>query len=257
MMNINSEPFEPTANSLRFIEEWSEKIVAKNAQDHNWFLSYAKKHKKRIAFDLDFIQKQSLINSTIVEVGSVPLLLTLALKQKKYQVLGIDISPERFIKTIDRFNLDVRKCDIELENLPLPDNFCDFVIFNEIFEHLRINLIFTIRELLRIIKPGGRLYLTTPNVRSLRGIKNILFKNKCFSTSGDLYRQYERLEMIGHMGHVREYTSSEVVDFLEKLGFTPEEIIYRGDFKSKTDNMIVRLWPSLRPYFTVMARKPV
>jgi hypothetical protein len=32
------------------------------------------------------------------------------------------------------------------------------------------------------------------------------------------------------MGHVREYTSKEVTDFLQQIGFEIEGIIYRGSY---------------------------
>ena len=119
-----------------------------------------------------------------------------------------------------------------------------------------INLIFTMREVLRILKPGGQLLLSTPNMRSLRGIRNFLFKRRVQSGWWDIYEQYEKLETLGHMGHVREYTATEVTGFLRRVGFEPEEIIYRGSLQSKLDNLIIRLKPNLRPYFSCIARKP-
>ena len=255
-MIIKSEPFKPTGESLELIESSIKNNNAEIAQVNDWFFEYAQIHKERVSFDYDLVREYCSLDSVIVEVASMPMLLTVPLKIKKYNIHGVDISPERFQSTIDRFGLDIKKCDIEREALPFPDNYCDVVLFNEIFEHLRINLIFTMREVLRILKPGGQLFLSTPNMRSLRGIRNFLFKRRVQSNWWNIYDEYEKLEILGHMGHVREYTTTEVSDFLRRVGFNPEVIVYRGTLKSTMDNLIIRLRPNLRPYFSCIARKP-
>ncbi|NJN43942.1 MAG: hypothetical protein HC806_03910 [Anaerolineae bacterium] len=64
------------------------------------------------------------------------------------------------------------------------------------------------------------------------------------------------------MGHVREYSVKEVCDFLEMIGFEIEKVIYRGRYKPKSiwkrmfTSSILFLVPKMRPYFSVIARKP-
>jgi SAM-dependent methyltransferase len=50
--------------------------------------------------------------------------------------------------------------------LPFPDNFFDHVFSIEGIEHFENPWLF-VRELCRVLKPGGRLYLTTPNTFSV------------------------------------------------------------------------------------------
>lgn len=121
-------------------------------------------------------------------------------------------------------------CDIETEKLPFHDSQFDVVLFNELFEHLRINPIFTMREVHRILKPGGLLFLSTPNLRSLAGLANFLLKNRCYSCEADPYDEFSKLEGLGHMGHVREYTTREITEFLGRIGFEVREIVFRGTF---------------------------
>ena len=130
------------------------------------------------------------------------------------------------------------------------------IVFNEIFEHLRINLIFTMTELFRILKPGGVLLLSTPNLRSLSGIRNFLFQKRSQSGYWDIYEQYEKLVNLGHMGHIREYTSVEVFTFLSKIGFRVESLVYRGTYRSRIDNWIIKFRPNLRPFISYIVRKP-
>ena len=58
---------------------------------------------------------------------------------------------------------------------PVPDDSYDLVLFNEVFEHLRLDLVFTMTEVRRVLKNDGTLLLSTPNHRSLVGIWTLLW----------------------------------------------------------------------------------
>jgi ubiquinone/menaquinone biosynthesis C-methylase UbiE len=51
------------------------------------------------------------------------------------------------------------------ESIPLADNTFDCVLLSEVIEHLEAPQ-FSIREAVRVLCPGGRLLITTPNYRS-------------------------------------------------------------------------------------------
>ena len=252
MAMIEGAPFTPGPASLELIQSCAGDIKPDDSALGDWSQNYAANHAKRIALDLEIIEAHADKSNTILEFGSIPLLLTVALKKLGYKVEGIDLDPGRFSSTISAFDLTVHKCDIEKDRLPLNDASFDVVIFNELFEHLRINPIFTLREVHRILKPGGTMLLSTPNMRSLRGIFNFLVRNK--TTSASIFQEYSKLETIGHMGHVREYTTREVTDFLSKLGFNVTGMIFRGAYKSGFSKMACQLRPTLRPVVTYVAR---
>lgn len=73
-----------------------------------------------------------------------------------------DLFPEFF----DVEGLNCRPADLS-ERLPIPNNHADYVLFQEGIEHLPDQLN-ALMEMSRILKPGGRLILTTPNVSNLR-----------------------------------------------------------------------------------------
>ncbi|MCG8462362.1 MAG: class I SAM-dependent methyltransferase, partial [Holophagales bacterium] len=205
--------------------------------------------------DLFLVEEQVAPGSRILEVGSVPLLLTAALTASGHAVQGVDVAPERFASSIADLKLHVTRCDVETEALPFEDGAFDALLFNELLEHLRIDLLFTLREVHRVLRPGGTLLLSTPNLRSFRGLRNLLLLGRAHAVSGGVYAQWQKLERLGHMGHVREYTVRETSELLEQMGFRVEAVMHRGGHGKGLVGLLERLAPSWRPFFSLVARR--
>lgn len=255
-MKFERQHFYPTVDSLKAVEDGAKRILPEEQALSEWHEVYSSNHKSRIALDLDLTKQEITPNSTVLEFGSVPLLFTAALSSSNYKVIGCDIAPERYGKAINDLGINVIKCNIESEKLPFPDNSFDAVVFNELFEHLRIDLIFTLSEVLRVMKPGGLMMLSSPNLRSLVGVSNFLFRNRAYSCSGNVYQEYLKLQKLGHMGHVREYTTTEVIEFLESVGFVVKKLVYRGRYNTNFRQAMIRLFPALSPFVSYIAEKP-
>lgn len=71
---------------------------------------------------------------------------------------------------------------------PLPDNSLDIVFTSNFFEHLpdkeRLNL--TLREILRCLKPGGRLIAVGPNIKYLHGVYWDFYDHHIYLTEASL-----------------------------------------------------------------------
>lgn len=88
--------------------------------------------------------------------------LTLALIASGFDAHGADLdrqAAERLGKAFTEVDLD--------QSLPWPDGTFDAVFSTEGIEHLENHFSF-LREVCRILKPGGFLVLTTPNITALR-----------------------------------------------------------------------------------------
>ena len=237
------------------IRNSQKEVVPNDETMEKWSQAYFRDHEHRLAVDLELLRQRINPEDQILEVGSVPLFLTVALRRCDFRIKGVDVAPERFQKSIEQSGIEVVKCDVEHEQLPFQDGCFDVVVFNELFEHLRINVNFTIKEVARVLKPGGALMLSTPNLRSARGIRNFLVKGEAFACSRGIVNQYSKLESLGHMGHVREYTTAEVVSVLDEWGLTVEEVVYRTQNAVWWERLCELINPSLAQQMTLFARK--
>ncbi|TSC84134.1 MAG: type 11 methyltransferase [Parcubacteria group bacterium Gr01-1014_17] len=68
-----------------------------------------------------------------------------------YEVVGIDQDKVGFVH-----------CDFSYDQLPFPDESLDAVTAWEVFEHLE-NPFFAMREVRRVLKSGGRFFMSVPN----------------------------------------------------------------------------------------------
>ena len=216
---------------LEIINDLKHEIEKDDSSLSAWNKNYFRMQNKRYLYDITTINK-NYKSGRILEIGSAPYHLTYILKRKGFPVTGVDISPERQAKFISDHNLEVVKCNIETEALPFSNNTFHYIIFNEIFEHLRINPITTLKDINRVLHPSGVLVLTTPNLYSIRNIMNFI-RGKGFDNP---YEQFLRLETIGHMGHVREYSIHQVKEFLNKTGFQNIKV------ERKSFNQLKGLW---------------
>lgn len=92
-------------------------------------------------------------------------------------------------------------------DLKFDDNYFDIIIATEVIEHLP-NAQKMVRESFRVLKPGGKLLISSPNRDSLHLKVNRMLGHPDFKCSID---------------HVKEYTFSEMVNMLTSEGFAIQD----------------------------------
>jgi SAM-dependent methyltransferase len=115
----------------------------------------------------------------------------------------------------EMFECDVDLFDAEKDPFPYTDASFSTVLCCELLEHLHTDPMHMMGEINRILKIGGNLVLTTPNLSSLRGIAGILqgFNPQLFSS-------YIRPRNgVTDARHAREYTAYEIRKLFEDSGF--------------------------------------
>ena len=117
-------------------------------------------------------------------------------------------------ETGETFECTVDLFDAEKDCFPYPDAHFSTVLCCELLEHLPNDPMHMMGEINRILKPGGHLVLTTPNVTSLRALAGILQ-----GYHPQLFSDYIRPRNgVTDARHAREYTPQEVRRLLETSG---------------------------------------
>jgi SAM-dependent methyltransferase len=110
----------------------------------------------------------------------------------------------------------------------LPDSSFDAVLFGEVFEHLLNQPLGLLREIHRVLRPGGTLLLTTPNPSTLGNAVRVLLDRHSMWGTQDFAcsPKIERGEIIDNGDiHYREYRGDELHEFLRRAGF---QVDFRG-----------------------------
>ena len=209
----------------------------------------------RLSFDVDYATELTEAGSSVLDVGCAPPILSGSLLRLGYEVTGVDRNPKKYESTYRRLGLPVLECDLDSDVLELSDSSFDMVVFNEVFEHLRVNPISVLAEIRRVLRPGGVTLLSTPNLHSISGIRNFLFRGRAYAVLRGGYPAYEALGRTGLAGHIREYTALEMREFLEGVGFEVVGLVYRGRYTRPLWNAFNRIFPQFRPLMMFVLTK--
>lgn len=149
--------------------------------------------------------------------------------------------------------------------MPYADDSFDFIICLETMEHLNFNPVPFVRELHRILKPGGCACVTTPN--AARGYNRIrMLRGASVNTPIEDYMNFPQGRSFSF--HWHEYVLSEQRSLFEHAGFKtldarnlnvylthPEISLFRR-VKRLLQSVAVRFVPSLGALCAIKAQKP-
>jgi glycosyltransferase involved in cell wall biosynthesis/SAM-dependent methyltransferase len=116
----------------------------------------------------------------------------------------------------EEFECAVDLFDAERDAFPYDDGYFSTVLCCELIEHLSEDPMHMMAEINRILRPAGRLVLTTPNIVSLRAVAAVIETRQ-----PGFFPAYLRPRENGASDrrHSREYTPREISDLLINSGF--------------------------------------
>lgn len=123
------------------------------------------------------------------------------------------------------FDITVEPCDVMKDKLPFADASMDAVSFMDVIEHLHGSPKPILEEIFRVLKPGGRLMLSTPNSVSLRHRLAVLF-----GISNYIPVDYFYNAPLPYYAHVREFTMNELAYCMRMAGFQIKKKIHYTTF---------------------------
>ncbi len=210
-----SEPVEP-----EYIASWAENEEAR---------SYVETHITRLTKTLA-ITPPGDADKRVLEMGSY-MQITPALKTKLGygEVRGCYYGPAGEVehKSVQSFECDIDLFDAERDRFPYQDEYFDTVLCCELIEHLPSDPMHMMSEINRILKPGGALVITTPNITSKRAISAILQ-----GYHPGFFPAYIRPSQPGaevEARHAREYAPREIELLFRDAGFE-RTLLETGEF---------------------------
>lgn len=182
---------------------------------------------------------------------------------------GVDIS-EKGVELAKKAGVKAEIADLS-KKIPFEDNYFDLVISTEVLEHI-VNPDIFLREIYRVLKPGGKLLLTTPNLSSW--INRILFVLGIYpifleaSTEakvgyGIFSKFFNGKDLVGHI-HVFNYIA--LIDTLKFHKYSIDKVIGNTtEFEAPFSGIITVIYsfidkimskfPSLCSDLVILARK--
>ncbi len=191
-------------------------------------LECAKAHIERLARTLEITPTGSETDS-VLEMGAY-MQITPALKNVLgyNEVRGCYLGPlgETDAKTVNSTAGESFSCFVDLFNAerdryPYADGRFAAVVCCELLEHLAEDPMHMAAEINRILRPGGRLVLSTPNICALRSVAAVLRGGH-----PGLYSQYTARKGGNTVEprQAREYAPEEVRKLFEAAGFVVERL---------------------------------
>jgi SAM-dependent methyltransferase len=197
-----------------------------NTSNRDYFLTHLQRYRETLSV-INIVKGKRL---RILELGGGSMAFTLLLQEafpNAEIVLGEyngGVSRrECSIRNRDsgkRFTFAAHSFNIEIDDWPFEGKSFDLVLCMEILEHLLVDPYHVFREAHRVLRPGGRFLVTTPNIISYESLQKILDQDSPY-----LFGIYSRHGAYGR--HNREYSPWEVHALGESSGFDPEVLITR------------------------------
>jgi SAM-dependent methyltransferase len=196
----------------------------------------------------------------VLDVGAGHGVLTGFLSDLGHECYAVDWPDpsKRYPHVYQNRRISVGVCNIEVDDLPFPEATFDAVVCCQVLEHFTHSHLHAVREMRRVLRPGGILEVDVPNVASLRN-RSRLLRGK--NITYDYLAYYLHAEPLLYKGksfyplrHNREFTRGELEALLTTAGFRNVEARYLRSRRYRVG--IARLrnlgsairdaWPSLR-----------
>jgi len=160
LVQMNPQP-DKTQVQQRYSETFGKDYLSYELENEAAFL----KLQQLALLDAGFGEiEKGLSHPGVLDIGCATGALLMFLRDRGWHVTGVEISPSAEYARNER-NLDVRS--LPLEENHFPSESFNLVLASHLIEHLNDPRSF-LNETRRILKPDGRVFITTPNIRGFQ-----------------------------------------------------------------------------------------
>ena len=204
----------------------------------------------------------------ILDVGAGQGLLLSFLTELGHECHALDVKdqPSMYPDTYGK-GIKFQLCNVEADAIPYPDESFDAVVCCQVLEHFSHSPLPAVREMKRVLRPGGVLEIDVPNVASFRNRVRLL-RGKHITY--DYAVHYLHATPILYKGksyyplrHNREFTRGELELLLHSSGFEKYEVYFLKSRRYREGTERIRsvgtalkdMIPSFRKSLIAFARK--
>lgn len=169
----------------------------------------------------------------VLDVGTGHGLLVTLLRALGHECCAVDIAPAVPLEFFRKQGIEFKSCNAEVDPLPYERNSFDAVVCCQVLEHFTHSHLPAVREMHRVLKPGGIIEMDVPNVACFRNVSRLL-RGK--NITWDYETSYLQAEPILHGGrsfypdrHNREFTRQELETLLHTAGFSKVQVLFLKD----------------------------
>jgi SAM-dependent methyltransferase len=166
----------------------------------------------------------------VLDVGAGGGLLLSLLSELGHECHAVDINDnsEAFPEIYRAKKIEFRVCNVEADPIPYPDGFFDAVTCCQVLEHFTYSHLGAVREMRRVLRPGGILEIDVPNAACFRN-RSRMVRGK--HITWDYAKHYLHAEPLMYKGmpffpdrHNRDFTLADLRLLMEEAGFRIRDI---------------------------------
>ena len=207
MTKLSAAPAKRAFTAEQFNRAYDEVIIG-----NHFFEEPRYYHRARLRYrrSVEYLVSLQLSHPAhILEIGGGQIGLLMSRLFDDQCTLG-DVS-DKYSDAVTRFGMSFVNCDLMHDDLPVSAQY-DCVVLCEVMEHFPIPPHIILAKIRKWIRPGGYLFLTTPNLYRLRNVVRLAFGMPVFD-------HFFYPERGSSLGHPFEYSPEHLKWQIETAGY--------------------------------------
>jgi SAM-dependent methyltransferase len=188
----------------------------------------------RFAILLALSEKYLPKSAKVLDAGAGHGVLAISLKDMGFEAVASDL--HHGLAIFEHEGIPYQRWHLEGEPAPFPDDSFDAIILSQTIEHFTYSPVHPLREMIRILRPGGTLIIDAPNISCFRNVSRLLrgksihwdFKKNYLEQQPEVFNQipyYDR--------HNHEYSKEDLEAIADYFNLHLKELAYYSSMNTQ------------------------